>query len=100
MSPDALAKCNASARHDASAMDADVAVNRLRWMSPGSLGGPDSPSVLYNSMIAPLLRMSLTGALWDQGASPRRALKDQCILESGALYMCLLLITSLFAPQI
>lgn len=83
MSPDALSKCNASARHDASAMDADVAVNRLRWMSPGSLGGPGSPSVLYNSMIAPLLRMSLTGALWDQGACDPRHL-----YERPALFAC------------
>ncbi len=34
---------------------------------PASLGSPNSPTVLWNAMIAPLLRFPVRGAIWYQG---------------------------------
>jgi sialate O-acetylesterase len=35
--------------------------------APASLGNPSSPTVLWNAMIAPLLRLPVRGAIWYQG---------------------------------
>lgn len=88
MSPAALAKCNAStvSPQAATAAIAHPKPSRPARLAAGSLGGPTENSCLFNAMIAPLLRLSLKGALWDQGeANANEPVQYICLLSNMVL---------------
>ena len=53
-----------------------------RAMAPSADPDPQTPSVLYNSMIHPLTNMRLTGIVWYQGTPPRAALHTAMTAEA------------------
>ena len=56
--------------------------------SPDRLGGPNTPSVLWNSMIRPLVNMTIFGALWYQGEANTR--KDSVYTSAVSMLVYLL----------
>lgn len=68
MPVDAINSCAAESR----APDDQVQREDLSWNPDRRRAGdadPNSPAALYNTMLAPLQHMSITGALWYQGES-------------------------------
>ncbi|OWF52499.1 Sialate O-acetylesterase [Mizuhopecten yessoensis] len=67
-SPDALAKCGMDTLDNRPVeLDRSYLMGELVYDEFGNVRGPPTPSVLWNSMIHPLLNMTIYGAIWYQG---------------------------------